>query len=240
MKAKLQSMGFSLAHAQLIGVAVVIFAILVVTQTGVSIKGMFASADSEKPMLTYESVRAEVLAKNSGSSSQGEVDAENARQLAMLDLSDDGEVLGVNSDFPSADQIFTPDVMSKIQIKHSALTGNEAIQKYADQVLYIESNTDVLALLSNMNSEDHGVIEKSQASTKEMIGALAQVPVPTGLEDFHRYKMMYYTTLRNIGDIWLGKLAETELQTQSTILFSLTEKIESIKATVQKNNSISL
>ncbi len=233
-------MGFTLAHAQLIAIAVVVFVILVATQSSLDIKAMFAGASTPEKMLTYESVRTEVLAENGSDSNQDEMNAENARQLAMLNLSDNGEVLGVNSDFPSAEELFSPEMMDKIAIKHSSLNGDAAIKKYADQILYVESAVDVLALLTNMNNEDHSAVEQSQNSAKSMIASMAAVPVPSGLEDYHRYKMMYYTTLINIGDIWLGKRDQSELQDQSKILFSLTEKIESIKASVLTKSSISL
>src|SRR5262245_37453291 len=127
MQTKLQSMGFTLKHAQLIGIAVVVFAVLIFTQTGLSLKGMFASADSDKPKLTYEQVRSQVLAENGNSSSLNEMNADNARQLAMLDLSDDGEVLGANSDYPSAEEIFTPEVMNEVTIKQSGTSGPVAV-----------------------------------------------------------------------------------------------------------------
>lgn len=239
MKAKLKAAGFSKAHAQLIGIAVVAFVVLVVAKTGVDIKGMFAKADSEKPKVTFESARAEVLA-DAGATPQVEIDNETIRQLAMLDLSETGEVLGANSDYPNAEEIFTPEVMNKVQIKNSGLSGQEAVQKYAEQVLYVESTVDVLTMLSNMNSDDKTIVAKSQESAKSIIATLAMVPVPKGLEDYHRYKMMYYTTLINIGDVWIGKLPESDLGDQSKILFSLTEKIESIKSSMFEKYKIVL
>jgi hypothetical protein len=243
MTTKLKSLGFTSGHAHLLLVAVAIFGVLMFAQSDLNIRTLFANADDEVEMLTYEDARAEVAAEYGGVSST-DADAEAEKQLALLDRSlDNGQVLGEAvgmENIPSADAIFSQDSLSKIPVKiiYNALP--EDSQRYADKLSYIESSNDVVTLLANINSGDPAMIQKSQDQATRIVQMMGAVAVPQGLVEYHRYKTIYYTSLINMADIWMHKRPETDLQTQSTLLFSVMGKVENLKSELESKYQIKL
>jgi hypothetical protein len=171
-------------------------------------------------------------------------EAEAEKQLALLDRSlENGQVLGEAvgmDDIPAADAIFSKDNLDKIPVKtiYNVQPGDP--QSYADKLSYIESSNDVLTLLANINSNDPAVIQKSQEQATRIVQMMGTIYVPEPFVEFHRYKTMYYTSLTNLADIWMKKRPETDLQTQSTLLFSVMGKVETLKAQLESQYKIKL
>ena len=140
---------------------------------------------------------------------------------------------------PDADSLFTPDILNQIPVT-TTTSSTEDLNTYASRILFIESSYDVLTLLANMNSTDKSSIASAREQATNIVASMRQVPVPETLVTYHRYKMMYYSALINMGDIWLGDRPETDLQSQSTMLFSMMAKIESIKSSISKQYGIAL
>lgn len=245
MTTKLKSLGFTSGHAHLLLVAVAIFGVLMVTKSDINFHALFANADDEVTMLTYEDARAEVIAARGGEmGSNPEAEAEAERQLALLDRSlDSGQVLGeaVGMDnIPAADSIFSKDALNKIPVKTIYNPLPEDPQQYANKISYIESSNDVLGLLANINSTDPSVIQKAQDQATRIVQMMGSIYVPQDLVEYHRYKTMYYTSLINMADIWMKKRPETDLQVQSTLLFSVMGKVETLKSELQSKYQIQL
>ncbi|HEX3096058.1 MAG TPA: hypothetical protein VHQ20_02975, partial [Patescibacteria group bacterium] len=112
-KTKFKSLGFTAGHAQLLTVAVAIFAVLFVAKSGVNLKTVFVHADTKTEMLTFDQVHNEVAAQENQSSDPTATD-DSAQQLALLDRGDvDGKVLGDAigiGEIPDADQLIVPDI----------------------------------------------------------------------------------------------------------------------------------
>lgn len=243
MKTKLQSMGFTKGHAQLIGIAVVIFAVLVYSQSNISLHAMFSKADNNQDVITYEKAKAEVLAKN-GATDSTEYDQHVEDQFAMLTLKDEnGQVLGDAvglTDIPSSEELFTPETLAQITVKTTVQTDKKAIEVYAGQVVYVESRYDVISLLSQINSDDKATVALAKEQAATIVRALNLITVPQPLVEYHRYKLMYYTSLINIGEIWLGERDANQLQVQTKILMSVMNKLESMKSQITQKYSVEL
>ena len=243
MTTKLKSLGFTSGHAHLLLVAVAVFGLLMFAKSDLNVRTLFANADDEVEMLTYEDARNEVVTAYGGVASSP-ADEEAEKQLALLDRSLDngqvlGEMVGLGS-IPSADAIFSQDILNKISVKviHNALP--EDPQNYADKLTYIESSNDVLTLLANINSGDPALIQSSQDQANRIVQMMGTIAVPPSFVEYHRYKTIYYTSLTNMADIWMKKRPETDLQPQSTLLFSVMGKVETLKAELETKYNITL
>jgi hypothetical protein len=244
MTTKLKSLGFTSGHAHLLIVAVAIFGVLMVAQSDISLGTLFANADDEVKMISYDEARAEAIAERGGVATDPGADAEAEKQLALLDRSlENGQVLGEAvgiGDIPSADTIFSQDALSKIPVKTIYNVLPDDPQRYAERLTYIESSNDVVTLLANINSGDQAVIQKSQDQATRIVQMMSAIYVPKDFVEYHRYKTMYYTSLINMADIWMKKRPETDLQTQSTLLFSVMGKVETLKAELESKYQIKL
>ncbi|MDQ3018469.1 MAG: hypothetical protein M3Q64_01205 [bacterium] len=242
MKTKLQSMGFSIAHAQLIGIAVVVFAVLVFTQTGISIKGMFAKAEIQPVVITYEQARTEVLNEQSVSSNNVSEDL-NQRQLALLNRTDEnGQVLGSAigiGDIPTADQIFSREQLDLIVI-NTVATNPKNILKYSEQIMAIESENNALALLGNLNSSDPVALSEASKQATVLVSNFKSLSVPSELADYHRYKMIYYQSLARIAQAFEKNELNDDFANTSKILFSIMDKIEQTKRLVSEKYQVAL
>lgn len=67
---------------------------------------------------------------------------------------------------------------------------------------------------------------------------MSQIPVPTELAEYHRYTILYYQTLAAIDNTFVNQ--EGDLASYTKTLFSLTNKIESIKGWVNKTYNVAL
>lgn len=245
MTTKLKSLGFTSGHAHLLLVAVAIFGVLMFAKSDLNIGALFANADDEIEMLSYEDARAEVIAERGGEAvADPAAEAEAEKQLALLDRSlENGQVLGEAvglGEIPAADAIFTKDNLNKIPVKVITDVLPEDPQRYADKLSYIESTNDVVTLLANINSNDPAVIQKAQEQATRIVQMMGTIYVPESFVDYHRYKTIYYTSLINVADIWTKKRPETDLQVQSTLLFSVMSKVETLRVELESKYQIKL
>lgn len=244
MTTKLKSLGFTSGHAHLLLVAVAIFGVLFFAKSNLSLRALFVKADDKVEMLTYEDARAQVIAARGGEVGENpEAEAEAERQIALLDRSlDNGQVLGeaVGLEVPVADQIFSQDALNKIPVKVITNSLPDDAERYSNRIAYIETSNDVLSLLANINSEDSTTIKKSQIQATRIVQMLGSIYVPQDFVEYHRYKIMYYTSLINIADIWMKNRPETDLKIQSELMFSVMNRIESLKKNLQDQYHITL
>ncbi len=243
MTTKLKSLGFTASHVHLLLVAFALFSVLIVAKSDISIKALFVKADDNVDMLTYEEVRDEILAERGGTITP-QTDAEAEAQFALLDRSlDNGQVLGESiglDKIPGADEIFSTNDLNQIPVNSFSTNSSTDFKAYSDKILYIESSNDVLALLANINSSDKAVIKQAQDQATKIVQMMGMITVPEQFVEYHRYKSLYYTSLTNLADIWMNNKPESDLQTQSTMLFSVMTKVESLKTELQNQYQIQL
>ena len=150
-------------------------------------------------------------------------------QLAMLDPTlNKGAVLGASTE----DVVISDEALTKIKLKISNQAGSSAIKKYADNVLYVETANGATDLIMGLNSTDKNTLLSLPAQSKKLVGSLAQIEVPKELEQYHKFKMIYYITLGEIAKGFSEPSPTENLQVASQAMFSLLEKIDTIKASI--------
>ncbi len=242
IKTKLQELGFTLNHAFIMLAAVFVFGLLVIPRTNISVSAMFSQAEEEtQPMLTYDQVRNQVYA-DAGVIDEEQYQQELENQFALLDRGQaDGAVLGAAiglDEVPSAEQLFSQEQLDLISIKTVVPTNTQTIQNYADKILQIESYYDTAELFANLNSSDKALYAKTSAQAKDIIKDMSEIAVPTELVNYHKYNIFYYQTISKLAESFSGD--DSGLAQYSSALFSLMDKISSIKIEIESKYQISL
>lgn len=241
-KTKIQSLGFTLRHLQILVVAFLLIGSLTLAKTGINFKSFFVNADETK-QLTYEEVRNKIYTENPLPTLEDSISAEDSAQLALLDRSlDQGEVLGDSigiGTIPPADQIFNREQLDAIKI-NTQPTNVDTIQKYKIDLLGVESQDEAIVLIGSLNSNDPAVLEKAKEQATTVMQKLFNVVVPDELADFHRYKLIYYQTLSGMVDGFASNSKDSNFENSSKIFFSVTNKIEQTKAEIQTKYNIEL
>lgn len=242
-KKTLQDLGFTRNHAFVVGVSVLLFVVLVMPRFGVKLSAMFSEAEQPQgELLTYEQVRSEVYA-DSGLDSDSQDYINNLEtQFALLDRGQaNGQVLGeaIGLDqIPSADQLYSDEQLSLIPIKETVPTSTESVQTYSDRVLRVESYYNTPELFSNLNSSDPNQLAKTQEQVQGIIDSFMQLPVPSELVDYHRFSILYYQTLSKLGQTFIND--DGNMSQYSSAMFSLTDRLSSIKIQVQEKYKVAL
>jgi hypothetical protein len=134
--------------------------------------------------------------------------------------------------FPDTTNLFTPEMLFKIKVNSLKQTTPELIKKYTDELLLAESKLGSLEMLSDLNSTDQAVLISVDERAKKLVAALAQISVPSALEEFHKFKMIYYTTLGSVALNLAGEATAADADSSVTIMFSVLQKLESIKSEI--------
>jgi hypothetical protein len=241
MKSKLKSLGFTSGHMHLLLVAVALFSVLMVAKSDVSFKTLFANADDESVMLTYDDVRSEVV-QEYGDLPSNELDAEAEAQIALLDRSlDEGKVLGEAvgvGEIPSVDQIYSAEQMDTIKIFKIVDSTPESVKVYSDRMLRIKSYYNTTEMFASLNSNDPDAMKLTSEKTDGITVSMEKIPVPQELVEYHKYNVFYYQTLAAIGTSLAT--GDGDLSTYTKTLFSLTNKITEIENWISQNYGVGL
>lgn len=240
MKTKLQSLGFTSGHVHLLLIAFAIFGILIMAKTDINFNTLFAQADDEQKMLTFEDVRDQALAQSTTLDTTLTQDEQD--QLALLDRSLDngqvlGEAVGIGS-IPNAEELYSSEQMNSIPIQSTVVSNWQTVEQYANRLLRIESYYNTTEMFANLNSSDNQLIADTTTKAQAISNDMAKIPVPTDLVEYHRYKVMYYRALAAIGNTFTTQ--EGDLNNQTKVLFSLTNKITGIEGWVKNEYQIEL
>lgn len=242
MKTKLQTLGFTSGHVHLLLVAFALFGILIMAKTDINVKALFAKADDEQHMLTFEEVRAQALAVNSSTTDTTASDAEAEQQMALLDRSlDQGQVLGDDigiGAIPSAEDLYSDDVLNTIPIQSVVPTSAKSVEEYSNRLAFIQNYYNTTEMFANLNGSSSELINKTIADTENVIASMDKIPVPSELVKYHRYKVLYYRTLASIGRAFNG--GEEDLGESSRTLFSLMNEMTNVENWVNKEYKITL
>lgn len=239
----MNQLGFNRNHYLVAAVAVFIFGVLVIPQTGLKLSNLFARGAETGNMLTYEDVRNQVYAKNNVVDDDQYL-ADLEQQFALLDRGEVdgavlGEAIGVGA-VPSADQVFTRDLLDQIKLSTTADNSPASMQKYAEQVLQVEAENNALMSLANLNSTDAASLQNSKVQASKVVSGLLGVTVPSSLADFHRYKLIYYQNVMALADSFTAGDQTADFQNQTAILLSVMDRIEQIKSEVWTQYQIQL
>ncbi len=233
--------GIAKNHRTLIAVGAIVMVSGVLGALRFSAFPLFSKADDRG--LTYEEVLSQV--EQSGVSS-GDARLDDIRaQLALIDPTlNEGSVLGALSEevlnYPKAEELFPASVLESVEIRKIEDTDKASMELYATKILFIESLVDALGIYGGLNSTDDASLADAAQQANQMVAELANVEVPKPLWEYHRLKMMYYKTLANFADIFSGITDDSEIENQGPILFSLTDRLERIKAEVSNTYGVGL
>ena len=241
---KLKSLGFNSNHFKLLTVAVIVFGSLIFIKSGLSVGALFAQADDEKPTLTYEQAREQVLAERGTTDSSEALESEAAAQLALLDLGNiDGQVLGDAigiGEIPDADELMLPEISSEISFNITSLDDAAAQAQYQVATQTIEADANVVGLLSELNSSDQETLDHAVSGWQWVIGAMSATPVPASLEKFHKTKLIYYSVMMNIGKVYAGQKTESDLPLLTKAMLSYGQKVETLRAQINADYNLNL
>jgi hypothetical protein len=242
-KTKLQNLGFTSGHIQLLTVAFFVLGALIVFKSGINVTAMFAKADTEKPQVTYEQVKAEVESEYAQQNPSA-TSTDDQAQLALLDRGEiDGQVLGDAigiGAIPDADQLPLPEITSQIFVKQFKYDDQDARVYYQNEIQKIESDSNVVSLLAGLNSSDKPTLDKAVQGWEWVINDLSQVEVPASLVEYHKTKLTYYSVMMNIGKIYAGQKSESDLQLLTKAMLSYSQKIESMTASVNQTYQLNI
>ncbi len=235
--------GFSYWHLGLVAGLAALLVLIIVMKSGFSFFGKKKTGEvAGVTSLTYEQVKKEVDQK---SRAPQDDEALTAEVVAMLDPSNSsGEVLGASTDelsnFPSIESIISDDQLRKIQIRISTESGKSAIEKYARDTVYVETKNNVLDLFASLNSEDPAVLVDSKKRAEAMVTALGGISVPKELENYHKYKSIYYVVLGRLAIALSDTGSKETLLSNTQFLFALIEKMERLKIEIQNKYGVAI
>lgn len=241
MKDRFKSLGFTASHVHLLIVVVAFFSVMIVAKSGINFRAMFANADDEQVMLTYDSVRSEVEAEF-GYTASGE-DKVAEQQIALLDRKENGQVLGEAiglGAIPSAEQMFSKENLETLPIDSIIPTDSVTAEKYFNNLKIVESYFDSTNILALLNSNDEAQLTEASEQAKNIVRSLRSVPVPNEFTTFHRYQMLYYTSLSQLAENFTSNDYGVSFQETSKAMFSLTDRIVSLKSEFANKYNLSL
>jgi hypothetical protein len=241
-KTKLQNLGFTSGHVQLLTVAVAIFAVLIYAKSDINLTAMFASADEEVTMMTYEDALAEATAEQ-GFDYTNQNDG-SEEQLALLDRGEvDGKVLGETigiGEIPDADEMMLPEISSQLKVNAIGIESAYYRSQYQEWMHNIERDGDITNILAALNSSDPTVLREAVSGWDWVIRKMADVEVPPSLEQYHKNKMIYYSVLKGLGEIYAGDKSESDMPLLAKAMLSFSQKVESMTASLNEQYQLNL
>lgn len=231
--------GFNLTHLGLI--AVCAFGILGMTllKNGLHIKPDAAQVNnSTRASLTYEEAKAQVMASHAQDAIRPEV--ENNPLLTLDPGRDSGDVLGANTEngISQLDASVTPEMLSQVQINSINVGGKVAMERYFADMESAEQYGESFVALAALSSTDPNELKEGGVKAMKVVSYLKGVKVPTEAVEFHRMKILYYTTLSQLaGSLASGSKDETT-QIESSMFFTLVGKIENLETSLRSKYSI--
>ncbi len=241
-KTKLQSLGFTSGHAQLLTVAVAVFVVLFVAKSGINWKTVFVHADSQTHMLTYDEALAQ--AQNEIGAVNPNQDDGSAEQIALLDRSNiDGKVLGDAigvGEIPDADQMLLPDIVNQLKINNSNNDSQAARQQYVSAVQKIENDAQITSLLADLNTDDKDTLRSSADGWNWTIKQISNVPVPPSLQKYNQDKLVYYSVIMNIAKIYAGDQSEDGLPLMTKAMISYSDKMDALQQQLNSQYNLGL
>lgn len=209
-------------------------------------KVVFTKSFYIKPtLLTYEGAKQKALARLE---KEGWGNSNIASEDSLNQLSDSeslGRVLGLTTQsgtlIEPLGNLFSAEQLQSIQLKTTNDNSKIRIEKYFKELVINESVGSELSALLSFSQADASGYEESAKKSTEMVSFLKSMEVPTELSEFHKYKLIYYTSLSFLARSMLsGSVDDPSVQKYATIFFSVIEKINSEKDKITNKYEIQL
>lgn len=236
-----EPLGFSSGHFLLIGSALVLFLVFAAVKgdlTWASFTNLpfLHASEEQKPVVTYESVRAEVEASiaQENLNTADLVDQQQQEELAQIDPAyAGGSVLGATSgDLPSADELMSQTNMQKIQVKTIPGTTIDNVKKYSEDLHYIEQYYDTVTLMNALATNDESLLPQVAPRYSGLITELGSMSVPDKLAEYHKNKILYYSALLALAQNMASSdgMNSDQAVTAGTMFFGLTDRLYNLSA----------
>lgn len=244
--------GFTAGHFGLIALCLALLLTFSVVKGNLSWSSLvnvvhsIQAAAPEPHVMTYD--EAAQVAANQAPAASATDDSQalqqaQQQQLAQVDpsLGDSGQVLGASTDaLPSIDQMFTEQKLSAIQLSLIQNATPTQRQQYATQVKFVESYYGTGTLLSALTTQDKDQLTQAEQGYANIITELGQIKVPTEFEQYHKLKMIYYSTLMAMANSMAGNDPNADMSTAGTIFFGLNDKLNTMAADLSSRYGVSL
>ncbi len=211
-------------------------------KNGWSLSAVTARADAAKgEVASYEDVKQKIMAENSGDDAASE--EASTDKLSLLDPADKaGKVLGDSIGFTIAEpgEIATDPRFQNIQVLTTSGMQKSDVERYAFDVLQIESENNGLLLLAYLNTEDPVALEQARLSASAIATLLQEIYVPSQLAAYHKMKVIYYTSLEQIARNF-AKVESTEtLQQATSDMFSAINAMSPVRTTIYSRYQVQI
>ncbi len=236
---------FNLGHLKLIAGSVAVILLITWVKGGFSFGSALSKNSPQKKVLTYEEVKKQVEAENEPKIKEAlaQLDITSNEQIKQLDPSAGGQVLGASTEefqnfFEDSNKVLSQQILDQIKIESIVPDSDESLKTYASKIKFVENSFNGLELLSNLNSDDTKILMQNSDNAKVLIAALAKIPVPEKLKEYHKYKMLFYLSISRLSEIISGDRSSEEVDNTTQIFFSTMQKIEAIEQVIYEQNQV--
>lgn len=237
---------FNYSHFALILASALFLVLITFVKGGFSFRTALTKSNSQTKILTYEEVKQQVEAENQPKLKEAlaQLETTSNEQIALLDPSSGGQVLGANTEefqnfFEDSNEVLSKQILDQIKIDYVVPSSEENIKMYTGTMKVVENSLNSLELLSNLNSDDTKILIQNSDNAKVLIAALSKVSVPEELQEYHKYKMLFYLSISRLSEIMAGDRSTEEVDNTTQIFFSTMQKIEAISQAMFEKHQIS-
>jgi hypothetical protein len=228
---------FARGHIKLIVLSVVALTAALFMRGGFTLGAFnFGHAKADKPGMTYEQALAQarqILAQQGGA--QGSADSSQTQsQLAELDptMSAPGQVLGASTGLDTSvdpDEVLNSDVVTSLPLNIYQTNDRYDWNDYALQLHQIESEYGTNFAIGALSGRDPQSLESSAQTYKAVVAELRNLKVPSQFENYHRMKIVYYTSLAQMALSMSPNGPDDNAISAASLFYSLGDKIKTAR-----------
>lgn len=215
-----------------------------VTLTKLSRLNFLQAQEQPSRVLTYEEVKAQVDAEMNAQVQTDLAAAQAAQeeQLAMVDPGRDiGQVLGASTDaIPAANELLTNENINKISVKTKAAGDPVSVRAYADQINFLENYYQTINILTVISNQEPSLANEAAQQATNMISELSGIEVPLPAANFHRTKILYYSTLASMARNISNPSSTEDAATAGVLFFGVMDRIQQQAAQLNAQYGVSL
>jgi hypothetical protein len=240
---------FGKSHISLIAVSIVLLVAASFMRGGLKLGSFgFSSAKSAPKPLTYEEIKAmahdKVAQNNAAAADSSASDAQTQAQLAEVDPTyGTGSVLGASigpASDADVDQVMNSGLISSLPISTYQTTDALQFNAYASAVHAVENKYGGEALIGALTTRDQASLQSATSSYKNIITGLMAVKVPTQFLEYHRMKLVYYSSLAQIASSMSGDGNNDTAASAASLFFSMNDKILALQSRLESQYEVIL
>lgn len=241
---------FGKNHLGLIAISIVLLSVATFMRGGFTLGAFsFNKAESAEQGLTYEQAKEQaqkiVAEKYAGIGSNTEAQSQlTQQQLAEVDPNyGEGAVLGTSVDSQGnidVDNLLSSQTMQALQIFTYETQDRLQLNYYGTQVSEIENKNGALLLFSALSSREQSSLQRAASGYKTIAAELQAMQVPTQFEQYHRMKLVYYSSLATMAESMASEGPGEQAATAASLFFALNEKIANLGAQLETELGVML